>query len=79
MRSVTGTVTSNKMNKTIVVTTHYYKTHPKYQKKYRVSKKFYAHDENGQYKIGDEVTIYETKPLSKLKCWTVETPKTVTK
>lgn len=74
MRSKKGTVTSNKMDKTIVVTVHSYKTHPKYKKRYRVSKKFYAHTPENTYKIGDEVTIYETKPLSKLKRWTVEKP-----
>ncbi len=77
MRTVTGTVTSNKMNKTIVITVDSYRTHEKYHKKYKVSSKFYAHDEKGQYKIGDTVTAYETKPISKLKRWTV-TPPTVT-
>lgn len=72
MRSKKGVVTSNKMSKTIVVTVHSYKTHPKYQKKFRVSKKYYAHDPGNTYKVGDEVTIYETRPLSKLKRWTVE-------
>lgn len=74
MRSKKGTVVSNKMNKTVVVTVHSYKTHPKYKKRYRVSKKYYAHDESGTFKIGDEVTIYETRPLSKLKRWTVIEP-----
>lgn len=69
-----GIVTSNKCAKTIVVTVHSYKTHPKYKKKYRVTKKFYAHDAENKFKKGDEVTIYETKPLSKLKRWTVEAP-----
>lgn len=73
-RSKKGTVVSNKMEKTIVVTVHTYKTHPKYKKRYRVSKKFYADDPKSEYKIGDNVTIYETKPLSKLKRWTVEKP-----
>ena len=74
MRSKKGIVVSNKMAKTIVVTVHTYKTHPKYKKRFRVSKKYYAHDEKGAYKTGDEVTIYETRPLSKLKRWTVEKP-----
>ncbi len=77
MRSKKGTVTSAKMDKTIVVTVHSYKTHPKYKKKYRVSKKFYAHDEANKFKEGEEVTIYETKPLSKLKRWTVDAPNKV--
>ncbi|MEK7528995.1 MAG: 30S ribosomal protein S17 [Patescibacteria group bacterium] len=74
MRSVTGVVTSSKMNKTLVVTVHIYKTHPKYHKRYRVSKKYYAHDPDGSYKDGDEVVIYETRPLSRLKRWTVVAP-----
>lgn len=77
MRSKTGTVTSAKMDKTIVVTVHSYKTHPKYKKRYRVSKKYYAHDENNTYKLDDTVTIYETRPISKLKRWSVEAPKSL--
>ncbi len=77
MRSKKGTVTSAKMDKTLVVTVHTYKTHPKYKKRYRTSNKFYAHDAESQYKVGDEVTIYETKPFSKLKRWTVEKPEQV--
>lgn len=76
MRFKKGIVTSDKMDKTRVVTVHMYKTHPKYKKRYRISKKYYAHDEQNKYKTGDEVTIYETKPLSKLKRWTVEEPTT---
>ncbi len=72
MRTKTGTITSAKMKDTIVVTVHTYKSHPKYKKKYRTTKKFYAHDPGNQHKEGDSVTIYETKPLSKLKRWTVE-------
>jgi small subunit ribosomal protein S17 len=75
-RSKKGIVVSNKMDKTIVIQVHTYKMHPKYKKRYRTSKKFYAHDPQNTYKIGDEVTIYETRPLSKLKRWTVEEPAT---
>lgn len=71
MRTKKGTVTSDKMNNTIVVTVHSYKTHPKYKKRFRVSKKFYADDPGNTCKVGDEVTITETKPLSKLKRWRV--------
>ncbi len=74
VRSKKGTVVSDKMDKTIVVVVHTYKMHPKYKKKYRTSKKFYADDPNKSFKIGDEVTIYETRPLSKLKRWTVVEP-----
>ncbi|HMR00911.1 MAG TPA: 30S ribosomal protein S17 [Candidatus Gracilibacteria bacterium] len=74
MRTKKGIVTSTKMDKTIVVTVHTYKTHPKYKKRYQISKKFYAHDEENKCQVGDKVTIYESKPLSKLKRWTVEAP-----
>ena len=57
------------MDKTIVVQVDSYKTHPKYKKKYKVSAKFYAHDESNSSKEGDVVVISETRPLSKLKRW----------
>jgi small subunit ribosomal protein S17 len=69
MRTKTGVVTSTKMQKTIVVTIDSYKTHPKYKKRYKASRKFYAHDEQGLAKEGDTVTISETRPLSALKRW----------
>ena len=69
-----GIVTSNKMDKTLVVQVHTYKVHPKYKKKFRTSKKFYAHNPENLFKIGDEITIYETRPMSKLKRWTVVKP-----
>ena len=78
MRSKTGTVTSTKMQKTIVVTVTTYKTHPKYKKRYRSSSKFYAHDENGVAKLGDTVTINETRPLSKMKRWILDESSIVT-
>jgi len=49
-REFVGVVVSDKMNKTIVVSVHTYKSHPKYKKRYRITKKFYAHDENNTYK-----------------------------
>jgi len=76
MRTIKGIVTSDKMVSTIVVTVHSYKTHSKYHKRYRVSKKYYVHDPKKSCKIGDNVTIYETRPISKLKRWTVEKPET---
>ncbi len=78
VRSKKGTVVSDKMDKTIVVQVHTYKTHPKYKKRYRVSNKFYADCPNKEFQVGDEVTIYETRPLSKLKRWTVVKPAGVT-
>lgn len=71
MRTKTGTVTSTKMDKTVVVTVDNYKTHPKYKKRYKVSTKFYAHDEANACQEGQTVTIRETRPLSKLKRWEV--------
>jgi small subunit ribosomal protein S17 len=73
MRTIKGTVSSNKQDKTIVVTVHKYKSHPKYKKKYRVSRKFHVHNpSNKKFEIGDNVTFYETAPISKLKRFTVE-------
>lgn len=71
MRTKTGVVTSTKMQKTIVVTIETYKTHPKYKKRYKSSTKFYAHDENSAAQLGDTVTIQETRPMSRLKRWSL--------
>lgn len=71
MRTKKGVVSSTKMDKTIIVSVHTYKSDAKYKKRYRITKKFYAHDENNSYKEWDVVTIKETKPLSKLKRWEV--------
>lgn len=75
MRTKKGTVTSDKMDKTVVVTVHTYKMHPKYKKRYRITKKFYAHDQENKHKVGEEITIYETRPHSKLKRWSVSKEK----
>lgn len=71
MRLKKGVVVSAKMNKTIVVAVDSYKMHPKYKKRFKVTKKFYAHDENNSFKEWDFVTIKESRPLSKLKRWVV--------
>jgi small subunit ribosomal protein S17 len=71
MRTKQGVVVSTKMDKTIVVSVDSYKMHSKYKKRYRVTKKFFAHDENNQYALGSMVTIEETRPMSKNKCWKV--------
>ncbi|MBI5413719.1 30S ribosomal protein S17 [Candidatus Peregrinibacteria bacterium] len=71
MKTKTGIVVSAKMDKTIVVKVVSSKAHPKYKKMVRTAKKFYADDPEKKFHEGDEVTIYETRPLSKLKCWTV--------
>ena len=59
------------MTKTLVVRVDTLKKHPKYQKFYRTSKKFKAHDEKGEYRVGDIVMMTETRPLSKDKRWEV--------
>ena len=59
------------MNKTVVVRVDRLKKHPKYLKYYKISKKFKAHDEKNEYKVGDTVVIKETRPLSKDKRWRV--------
>jgi small subunit ribosomal protein S17 len=74
MRTKTGTVVSAKSDKTIVLRVDTYKTHPKYKKRYRVSTKFHAHDPKNEHKEGETLTIYESRPLSKLKRWTTVKP-----
>lgn len=71
MRTKKGEVVSTKMDKTIVVSVVTYKTHERYKKSYRVTKKFYAHDEAETAKEWDVVEIEETRPTSKLKRWTL--------
>ncbi len=62
-----GVVTSDKMDKTIVVSVSRFVKHPLYGKFYKISKKYKAHDEANKYKIGDNVEIVETRPISKDK------------
>jgi small subunit ribosomal protein S17 len=64
-----GIVTSNRMNKTIVVKTERLVKHPRYGKYVRRWTKFWAHDEDNLANVGDRVLIQETKPLSKKKRW----------
>ncbi|HXW17207.1 MAG TPA: 30S ribosomal protein S17 [Candidatus Acidoferrales bacterium] len=64
-----GVVTSAKMQKTIVVKVTRTVAHPLYQRVVRSSKKYYAHDENGEARVGDTVRIASARPLSKLKRW----------
>jgi len=68
-RWLTGIVTSAKMEKTIVVEVQRLVQHPKYRRVVRISKKFYAHDEQRQARTGDTVRIVASRPLSKLKRW----------
>ena len=66
-RTRIGVVVSDKMDKTITVAVELDKRHPLYGKVYKTTKKFKAHDENNEAKIGDTVEIMETRPLSKDK------------
>jgi small subunit ribosomal protein S17 len=66
-KSISGVVSSDKADKTIVVTVRERKTHPLYRKQYTVSKKFIAHDEKNEAHFGDKVIIVETRPISKRK------------
>ncbi len=70
-KRLTGTVVSNKMNKTLVVEVERKKEHPKYKRKYRVGKRYKAHYENGEFKVGSRVVIEECPPKSKDKKWRV--------
>lgn len=70
-RILRGTVVSDKMAKTVVVQIHRLKMNPKYKKQFKVSSRYQAHDEKGEYHVGDKVTIQETRPMSKLKRWIV--------
>ena len=70
-RILKGEVVSDKGDKTIVVKVQRKFRHPFYGKIISRSKKYHAHDENNQYKIGDMVTIQESKPISKMKSWIV--------
>lgn len=70
-RQFTGTVTSHTMNKTAVVSVNRLKIHPKYKKRYTISKNFKAHDEKNIFKNGDLVVIEECRPLSKEKRWKI--------
>ena len=67
----TGVVVSDKMQKTVVVKVDRKFRHPQYDKVVERSKKYYAHNEMDNVKVGDRVTIEETRPLSKLKRWRV--------
>lgn len=68
-KTLVGIVTSNKMDKSIVVSIEETRRHPLYGKSTKITKKFMAHDENNECQIGDKVRIMETRPLSKSKRW----------
>ena len=70
-RILQGVVVSDKQDKTVVVSVERQVMHPVYKKFVKKSKKYAAHDENNQFKVGDIVSIVESKPYSKTKTWTV--------
>ena len=70
-RILQGVVVSDKQDKTVVVSVERQVMHPVYKKIVKESKKFAAHDENNQCKVGDRVSIQECRPISKNKSWTV--------
>ncbi len=71
-KTLIGEVVSTKMAKTIVVEVRRQKAHPYYKRVVARSKQFYAHDEEGTARLGDYVQIEESRPLSKLKRWTLK-------
>ncbi|HOT91407.1 MAG TPA: 30S ribosomal protein S17 [Anaerolineae bacterium] len=72
-RRLTGVVTSDKMDKTVVVSVERRYRHPLYKKVVRAIKKYMAHDEHNECRVGDTVSIIESRPYSRHKRWTVET------
>jgi len=70
-KTLQGIVVSDKMQKTVVVQVERMKEHPKYKRRYKIHKKYKAHDQNQEYHIGDKVVIEETSPISKDKKWKV--------
>lgn len=71
-KTLTGIVTSDVANKTITVSVTSRETHPIYGKQYSVTRKYAAHDENNEAKIGDKVTISATRPVSKRKAFKLD-------
>ena len=70
-RTLTGVITSDKMDKTVTVLVERRVVHPVLGKVVRRSKKYHAHSENNEFKTGDTVMIEETRPVSKTKAWAV--------
>ncbi len=70
-RTLTGVITSDKMDKTVTVLVERAVKHPVLGKVVRRSKKYHAHSPNNEFKLGDTVMIEETKPVSKTKAWAV--------
>jgi small subunit ribosomal protein S17 len=73
--SFSGVVVSDKMDKTIVVEVSSTKSHPKYHKKFVVTKRYKVHDPENRFHVGDQVTCVPSRPISKEKRWRVIYPK----
>ena len=71
LKEIIGQVIANKMDKTIIVAVNNKIAHKKYKKTMPKTKKYFVHDIDNKYKIGDTVKIKPTRPISKNKCWTV--------
>ncbi|PIP17379.1 MAG: 30S ribosomal protein S17 [Candidatus Portnoybacteria bacterium CG23_combo_of_CG06-09_8_20_14_all_37_13] len=71
MKPKKGIVISDKMDKTIVVLVSRLKEHPKYKKRYKITKKYKVHDPENKYKVNDKVSFIECQPISKDKHWKV--------
>ncbi|OGE83554.1 MAG: 30S ribosomal protein S17 [Candidatus Doudnabacteria bacterium RIFCSPLOWO2_01_FULL_44_21] len=70
-RKLAGEIISSKMNHTVIVKVEAVKVHPKYHKRYKVSKKYPAHTDTDEFKMGDKVMIEESRPYSKTVHWKV--------
>lgn len=70
-KKLTGIIVSDKMQKTVVVKVESIKEHPKYKRRFKVHKKYKAHDEKQEFHTGDKVIIEESSPMSKEKRWKV--------
>lgn len=71
VKYLNGVVVSDKMQKTVVVAVTRLKKHQKYKRQYKMTTHYKAHDEKGDYHIGDKVIIFQCRPISKDKCWRV--------
>lgn len=71
LRTISGTVVSDKMDKTVVVAVSILKKHPKYHKRYRFTKKYKVHDPRNQFKQGEKVSFVNCRPISRDKRWRV--------
>jgi len=76
-RKFKGTVRSSPGNKTLVVSVDTVVMHPKYLKRYKITKRYHVHDEKNQFHEGDAVNFVECRPLSKTKRWRVVYPTTI--